>query len=809
MFKKLSILTLLLASTISFGQSAPTLYSVEYDTLCNNDIDKIFITITIEDLDMDSTYISNVVLNNLVLDGNSPGTVVSPPTWTGTETLREFTVTGTPNFNSSGLFMADVTFEVTGAIGVEGPPVNINLTDIPVYGEYIPDLTTQLPYFCSNDLPLDLGTFEVNSGGFFSWANGGGNVVESNTFDPVQGHVQSVEDFGEYYIYYENSNSAGCSGSTSMYVTYNDPAEASMAITPSSCENADGQVDANIFNGLAPYDVYWTTGFSEQVSSISSISNLSSGVYYLNIEDDNGCKSVINANVADSDLSITAAVLPQLCQGATGSVDLSVSSSGTVTSVYWSNGQTTTLMNAPAGEYSVQVHTDNNCNFFGTYVVPDSSLGFSIDSYWNNSQCFTTPGGSIAITTFGGSGVGTYNWDWQKNSSTISTSEDLFGIDGGIYECTLSDGNGCSLVWDKTILNNSNVYLWADEVVKSTCGNSDGEIDVFIDTFGDVPATYEWDNGTTTEDLIGVGSGTYTLTYTDQAGCENYLTVEIIDELPYQPSICLLTVDLSLTYNQIVWEKVPGEPIDVFNIYRETASYGEFELVNTRDFSLESFFMDNSASPIDRSWRYAVTTVDACGNESNKSFIHKTIHTVANTLNSVDYTITWDDYEGISYSEVELFRFDNTNGWTSVGIYPAGTNSAPDTPPVLSGLDYYVSFILTDGCTSTKATDYNSSRSNKADSAFDPGGSTVSIKDNKFGLINIYPNPTSSIVNIFIEEYDMYEVIELRDMNGRILSQKSISNQNEMIDLTDYASGVYFISIISGDESHQQKIVKK
>jgi len=808
MLKKLFFLSLLLIGGISFGQSAPTLYSVEYDTLCDGDYDEVFLTITIEDLDMDSTYISMGMSNSMIIDDQILPLSWDAPAYVPTETLRTFTVKGAASWgNPSGVNMGDITLEITGAIGVEGPPVAINLTDVPVYGEVMADLTTVSETYCATDFPLDLSALEVNSGGLFSWTDSLYNNVESNVFDPVDAYVTYVNDGGEYYIYYSYKNSAGCEGTNNFPVMFNDAPDITTNTNGSTCGSADGSIDANIMNGLAPYDVYWTTGFSEQVSSISTVSNLSSGVYYINVEDANGCKRTGKADVFDTDVMVSPTITSQYCAGQTGNVDLAVSAPGSITQVYWSNGQTTTSMDAPAGEYSVQIHTDNNCNFFGTYTIPDSSLKVKLDSYGDNMDCISTPSGYVNITTSGGDG--TYAWDWQKNSTQVSTMENLTNVDGGLYSCTVSDGSGCSLTWDQTLGNYSNVFLWADEVVKSTCGNLDGEIDIFIDTFGDVPATYEWSTGSTSEDLTGVGSGTYTLTYTDQAGCENYLTVDVIDELPYQPTICLLTVDSSYTYNQVVWEKVPGEPIDAFNIYRETSNFGEFELVVSRDYALESFFMDNSASPVDRSWRYAITTVDACGNESNPSFIHKTIHTVSNTSNGTDYTISWDDYEGISYSDIDLWRHDNTNGWTNIGTYGIGTNSAPDVPPVTDGLDYYVQFNLTDGCQSTKATDYNSSRSNKADSAYNPGESTTSIEDEEYGIINIYPNPTSSIVNLYIEQYDMYERIELRDMNGRILNQKNISNQNEVIDLTEFANGVYFISIISGDESHQQKIIKR
>ncbi|MEO9531482.1 MAG: T9SS type A sorting domain-containing protein [Crocinitomicaceae bacterium] len=814
MLKKILILPTLLLAGISFGQNIPTMVSYTVDTLCDGDFNKQFITITVEDLDADSTYLTNVVPMNSVLDVNAGFTIISPP-YVPTETLRTFQIIGSANWGlPSGVNLEDIGVDIIGNSGNDGGAGYAQPTGIPVYGYIQVDFTTSTIDICTSGPAIDLNQYAVTPGGTWSWANQTSpyEYSETNALDPSIAYDVFVADGGDgYYIEYTLENSAGCSGYSMLEVGFFDPFDVNMAVTPSTCENADGSATATIVGTSSPYDVYWTTGFSETLTGAptSTINNASSGVYYANITDMNGCKAVGKANIYDADMMVSETITPVYCAGQTGSVDLDITSSGTVTSIYWSNGQTTEVMNAPAGEYSVQIHTDNNCNFFGTYEVLDSALTVIVNDVSDNFNCLTTPSGYVDITTVGG--IGTYTWDWTKNSSAFATSEDISGIDGGLYVCTVTDGNGCEYAWNETIGNNSNVYLFPNEIVKSTCGNMDGSVDIFIDTFGDTPTFYEWSNGSTDEDLTGVAAGSYTLTYTDQGGCTNFLTVDVADERPYQPQICLLTVDTSFTYNQVVWEKVPGEAIDGFKIYRETSVFGIFEEVADRPVALESFFMDNSASPADRSWRYAVTTYDACGNESFKSFIHKTIHTVASTTNGTDYTISWDDYEGITYTSVDLYRHDDTNGWLNIGNFPVGTNSSPDTPPVLSGLDYIVSFNLSDPCTSTKATDYNSSRSNRSTSSanYNPGGSTVSLEDEELGEINIYPNPTNGNVFVYVEKAEEFEAIVVRDMNGKIIQTLNTLNVNNTIDLGEYSTGVYFISILSTDKIINQKIVKK
>ncbi|MCB0479763.1 MAG: hypothetical protein KDC84_16460, partial [Crocinitomicaceae bacterium] len=196
--------------------------------------------------------------------------------------------------------------------------------------------------------------------------------------------------------------------------------------------------------------------------------------------------------------------------------------------------------------------------------------------------------------------------------------------------------------------------------------------------------------------------------------------------------ICLVTVDSLTTTNLLIWERVTLTGISHFNIYRETGAIGNYPLVGTVSASAESIWNDVNASPLTTSWRYKITQVDDCGSESNKSLHHKTMHVTINKGLGTTYNVFWDDYEGITYTSVNLYRYDQTNGIVVLATLPANVYSYTDDPGNDTlGLDYFVGFDLANACTSSRAQDYNGTRSNRSAGIFDPGnGVGLSVFEN-------------------------------------------------------------------------------
>ena len=802
----LLIVSLFTVSLSSFSQ-APTLKSYEvFDTLCEYSYYKPIVYVTLEDLEGDSSYIISLSTTPVGYIDDSSYTITylesTPTTWTYRLDLSSLTVpAGFNNFDLNMTFYNEAVETGTG-----------DIVGLGVYGNIDPVITGPIN-LCENALPFDLrtiisGTTEYD---YFEW---------DGDYDFNDGYMMIASDYAVAALdalEYSGNNSSGCSMYAYASVNISPvPVYSSGFTNPTACNTPDGTAEITTASGYSPYDVYWSTGKEELVLGdgvTSSVSDLAAGFYYANITDANGCKVVKNFVITDdSDIDIAENITDESCKDESedGAIDLGLfvdPGTAPITSIYWSNGATTeNLEDIHAGEYSVLITTEGGCIGAGTFEVgslpPLSITTESVTPY----DCGSGSAGAIDISTSGGSGA--YEWDWH---STGGSSEDFSGP-GGVHGCTVTDmTTGCTLTWFGTVSEIGGPSVYVDDFTLPNCGVSNGAVQVSaFPGSGGAIVSYLWTDGSTTEDLTGAASGNYTLTVTDAGGCKGYAFANLGTKKPYQPEICMLTVDSSLTYNQVVWQKEAGSIVEGFNIYRETSTFGEFELVAYRDYALESFYQDNVASPLDRSWRYYMTSVDACDVESIPSPVHKTMHAVANTTDMVNYEISWDAYEGISYSSVNLLRYDDVSGdWSDLGTYAIGDSPVSDIPPSVDGLNYFVEFNLSFPCTSTKATDHNSSRSNKTSSTFNPNGSTLTIEEKDLGVVSVFPNPTSTNFTVTIEKPENFTEIEIINLKGDVIFSTSNLSFNNEIDMSAYAAGLYVIRIHSEEKIITEKITKQ
>ncbi len=82
--------------------------------------------------------------------------------------------------------------------------------------------------------------------------------------------------------------------------------------------------------------------------------------------------------------------------------------------------------------------------------------------------------------------------------------------------------------------------------------------------------------------------------------------------------------------------------------------------------------------------------------------------------------------------------------------------------------------------------------------------------DKNISTFTVYPNPTSDVVNVIFDVKEENSSIAVMDISGRTLHSKNVRGkgfQNEALDLSSFAKGVYFISITNGGSRSVQKVI--
>jgi len=128
---------------------------------------------------------------------------------------------------------------------------------------------------------------------------------------------------------------------------------------------------------------------------------------------------------------------------------------------------------------------------------------------------------TLVANVFGG--VPPYGYQW----STGGTGQEVVLPSGfaGPVTVSITDNSGCMLV--STIEIAPNLEVLALTKKESAPGAADGTIDLLV-LSGQAPFHFQWSNGSTTEDLSGLSSGTYTVTVTGADACTFILTIPLI-----------------------------------------------------------------------------------------------------------------------------------------------------------------------------------------------------------------------------------------------------------------------------------------
>ena len=286
-----------------------------------------------------------------------------------------------------------------------------------------------------------------------------------------------------------------------------------------------GQSDASaiafVSGGTASYTYEW----NPTAQTTQTATNLPVGIYTVTVTDHHLCTAIaVDTIKGPTKLGITLIPDSVLCyNGTTGGI-LSIDTGGTGAPNYtyhWNNGQIgQNLISVPAGVYTLTLTDINGCTAVASaQVLQPQQLKSFIATGTDTVLLCGGPGtniGSISLNIVGGTFPWSYHW------SNGDTTRDIMSLGGGVYTLTITDAKGCTNIRTFVIKQPSPLQIHIDSLNALCKDSCDGQITSAIT--GGTPSlgnyTYQWNNGQTTANIIGLCRGIYNLIVTDSNGCQ-------------------------------------------------------------------------------------------------------------------------------------------------------------------------------------------------------------------------------------------------------------------------------------------------
>ncbi|MEZ4721512.1 MAG: T9SS type A sorting domain-containing protein [Flavobacteriales bacterium] len=694
----------------------------------------------------------------------------------------------------------------------------------------------------SQPTPLVVSTTSVSNVSCHGGSNGSIDMSVSGGTSPYayswnnSANTQDISGMsaGNYTITVTDNN--GCSSSVSNTITEPATLTVSTSVTNNvSCfSGSDGAASSSASGGTFPYGYVWTNG-----SITGLLSNVAAGTYTVTVNDNNGCTTTESVIITQpTQLMVMASADSVLCYGQSNGVANAIGTGGTSPySFQWSTSSTgQTLSGLSAATYTVTATDDNGCTA-STFVTVFEPQVLESSTNQFNVSCFGGSDGVAEVIPVGGTVPYAYSWSNAANSASNG------GVIAGQYEVTVTDVNGCTTQDTVTITEPTELIVVVDSSIMPSChGLSDGSI--IATAFGGTsPYAYLWSNSQSNSMSSSLMAGIYTLTATDDHGCEASVSYELA-----QPDSLIAVIDSA----------------QMVSCYRAQNGFATVSVVGgTMEYTYEWSNGDSLvfADSIDTGFVYVmVTDINGCYysdsvliTEPDTLDLMLTIENVTcfggsdgqiqsgvlggtmpyeyawntgeqtssiSSISSGSYTLTITDSLGcVSMLEAEVGytnelpvvdlgadsvfcdAVDYELHGGSAGTYLWSTGETTETIIVAEAGTYWVGVVDANGCANTDTIEI---------SIHDCLGvaDATAFKNS----IRLYPNPASDVIYLQSDVNIGLVNVTMTGTNGQLMIQRKLqlnAQTSESLDLTDLAPGVYLMRLKGENLSASQLFVKQ
>ena len=352
----------------------------------------------------------------------------------------------------------------------------------------------------------------------------------------------------------------GCSTpSLAQEITQPNQLETNLSVVNLGCDGDFGSASVSPVGGTPNYIISWSNG-----ETGISVDQLNSGAYSVTIIDQLNCQEVTDFQITEP--TITTTINPILCNGSgNGEITATINNSNpaSIFSILWDdvNNQTTnTATGLPAGDYTVTMTDQFGCVLVASASLPEPD---SLNVFVEHTQlCPNNPTATALV--FASGGLNPYSYQWSNNE----TSTLIYLQNPGSYSVQVTDLNNCQQDFAFSIDPISPIQLDFITQGVSCKDNNDGSLEA-IPSGGYEPYTFIWSNYITTALNQNIQSGIYSVTITDNNGCQYFKDVE----LPSNDQSCITAYSAfspNGDQNNDYWhidniELYPDALVEVFN----------------------------------------------------------------------------------------------------------------------------------------------------------------------------------------------------------------------------------------------------
>jgi hypothetical protein len=349
--------------------------------------------------------------------------------------------------------------------------------------------------------------------------------------------------------------------------------------------NRDGRIEIAISGGVAPYNVVWYNEFGNVIGNGTALENLAgwqssmsmmyempTPVHIAEVTDANGCKRLESYQVETLYMNDTpyawASTTQPTCGNNNGTINLQYIPAGH--SIAWAhdpNLNAATLNNLAPGHYVFTITNPMGCTYQSFADL------YHADAYTSDIYSTIQVGGDYCGQNMGyiqcPEGY-TYQWSHNANLNTATANN----LGEGYYTVTLSNSNGCQLLYTAYISNYEGIY-YNDNVQLVNANTQTGQLGSINLNTDLMEYTYAWshDANLTNSSADNLVAGTYSVTMTGLNNCSRVLSFAIYDESTLLSNIG--TPDFAIRLNVLQLDKqlhisYPSDsPIDhaVFSLY--------------------------------------------------------------------------------------------------------------------------------------------------------------------------------------------------------------------------------------------------